>query len=35
LVRGSGPTASARGLLAQHGDSWQLNAPDELLDALR
>ncbi len=35
LVRGSGPTAAARGLLAQHGDAWQLNAPDELLDALR
>lgn len=35
LVRGSGPTATDRGLLAQHGDTWSVNAPDELRDALR
>jgi hypothetical protein len=35
LLRGSGPTSSGAGLLALHGDEWRVNAPEELLDALR
>ena len=34
LVRGHGPSASA-GLLKKHGDGWRVDAPAELLDALR
>lgn len=35
LVGGSGPTATTRGLLAQHGDTWSVIAPDDLRDSLR
>jgi beta-glucosidase/6-phospho-beta-glucosidase/beta-galactosidase len=35
LLRGSGPTSVAQGLLVQHGDEWRINAPAELLDAFR
>jgi beta-glucosidase/6-phospho-beta-glucosidase/beta-galactosidase len=35
LLRGSGPTSVARGLLVQHGSEWRINAPDELLEAFR
>jgi beta-glucosidase/6-phospho-beta-glucosidase/beta-galactosidase len=35
LLRGSGPTSVAQGLLVQHGSEWRINAPAELLDAFR
>jgi beta-glucosidase/6-phospho-beta-glucosidase/beta-galactosidase len=35
LLRGSGPTAVAQGLLIQHANVWSVGAPDELLSALR
>ncbi|MHB8379810.1 MAG: family 1 glycosylhydrolase [Acidimicrobiales bacterium] len=35
LLRGSGPTSTGAGLLALHGDEWRVNAPEELLSALR
>ena len=35
LLRGSGPTAVAQGLLVQHGDEWRVGAPPALLSALR
>jgi beta-glucosidase/6-phospho-beta-glucosidase/beta-galactosidase len=35
LVRGSGPTRAATGLLAKHDDQWRVEASEELLDALR
>lgn len=35
LLRGSGPTSVAQGLLARHGGAWRVNAPEELLDAFR
>jgi beta-glucosidase len=35
LLRGSGPTAVAQGLLVQHGERWRVGAPEELLSALR
>lgn len=35
LLRGSGPTSVGAGLLAQHGDEWRVNAPEDLLNALR
>ncbi len=35
LLRGSGPTSVAQGLLVQHGSEWRINASDELLDAFR
>ncbi len=33
LLRGSGPTSVAQGLLVQHGNEWRINAPAELLNA--
>jgi hypothetical protein len=35
LLRGSGPTSTGAGLLALHGGEWRVNAPEELLSALR
>lgn len=35
LLRGSGPTSTSTGLLALHGNEWRVNAPEELLSALR
>ncbi|MGA7836264.1 MAG: family 1 glycosylhydrolase [Acidimicrobiales bacterium] len=35
LLRGSGPTSVAQGLLVQHGREWRINASSELLDAFR
>jgi len=35
LLRGSGPTSTRAGLLALHGNEWRVNAPEELLSALR
>jgi hypothetical protein len=35
LLRGSGPTRTSAGLLALHGNEWRVNAPEELLSALR
>jgi beta-glucosidase/6-phospho-beta-glucosidase/beta-galactosidase len=35
LLRGSGPTSVAQGLLVQHGSEWRISARPELLDALR
>jgi beta-glucosidase/6-phospho-beta-glucosidase/beta-galactosidase len=35
LLRGSGPTSVAQGLLVQHGSAWRINAREELLDAFR
>ncbi len=35
LLRGSGPTAVARGLLVRHGDEWRVDAPQDFLRALR
>jgi beta-glucosidase len=35
LLRGSGPTSAGAGLLAMHGNEWRVNAPEELLSALR
>ncbi len=35
LLRGSGPTALAMGLLVHHGDEWRVNAPEDLLGVLR
>ena len=35
LVRGRGPTASARGLLEKDSNGWRISAPAELLEALR
>jgi beta-glucosidase/6-phospho-beta-glucosidase/beta-galactosidase len=35
LLRGSGPTSVAMGLLVQHGDEWRVNAAEEFLSALR
>jgi beta-glucosidase len=35
LLRGSGPTSVAQGLLVQHGSEWRINATPELLDAFR
>lgn len=35
LVRGRGPSASARGLLTREGDVWRVDASDELLEVLR
>ncbi len=35
LLRGSGPTGVARGLLVQHGSHWLVNASEELLNVLR
>jgi beta-glucosidase/6-phospho-beta-glucosidase/beta-galactosidase len=34
LLRGSGPTSVAMGLLVQHGGEWRVNATEELLGAL-
>jgi Glycosyl hydrolase family 1 len=35
LLRGSGPTSVATGLLAHHANEWRVSAPEELLSALR
>ncbi len=35
LLRGSGPTRSARGLLVRDGRQWRVDASEELLDVLR
>jgi beta-glucosidase/6-phospho-beta-glucosidase/beta-galactosidase len=35
LLRGAGPTGVARGLLVRHGDEWRVDAPQDLLNALR
>ena len=35
LLRGSGPTGVAQGLLVQHGHEWRVGASEELLSALR
>jgi beta-glucosidase/6-phospho-beta-glucosidase/beta-galactosidase len=35
LLRGSGPTSVAAGLLVHQGDHWRVQAPEELLAALR
>jgi beta-glucosidase/6-phospho-beta-glucosidase/beta-galactosidase len=35
LVKGSGPTAAATGLLVRRVDSWGVDAPEELLSVLR
>lgn len=35
LLRGSGPTSVAQGLLVQHGSEWRISARPELLDAFR
>jgi beta-glucosidase/6-phospho-beta-glucosidase/beta-galactosidase len=35
LLRGTGPTSAATGLLVRQGDQWRVHAPEELLAALR
>lgn len=35
LLAGHGPTRAARGLLARDGEGWRVDAPRDLLDALR
>jgi beta-glucosidase len=35
LLRGSGPTSVMNGLLVRHGERWRVQAPEELLAALR
>jgi len=35
LLRGSGPTRAARGLLVRHDGQWRVDASEELLDVLR